>query len=118
MATLALELKSKKKWLFRYIQAKERVYFLQHQSRSGESNSQRVNTAKQNADKVHDEICDAIDLLENTNEMQVLNYRFIDGLTLEAITLKMSYSIQWISELYRRGLRHINIPERTEKHDY
>jgi phage shock protein A len=124
--------KQHKKYLMRYIHAKRSIDQLEErlfemdkrieavrakhevitriQSDERESLNDRINQRLTHARYIRTEISTAIDELENPDQANILEQRFADGLTLEAIAKNSAFSLQWVEELYRRGVRSIKIP--------
>lgn len=56
---------------------------------------------------VRQEICAALNQLEDENLKLLMEYRYIDGLTWEQIAVKMNYSYMQICRLHGKALRTI-----------
>lgn len=56
---------------------------------------------------VRQEICAALNQLEDENLKLLMEYRYIDGLTWERIAVKMNYSYMQICRLHGKALRTI-----------
>lgn len=61
----------------------------------------------------YERIGQAINKLEDTQEKDVLFYRYIKGLTLWEISEKMHYSDRWARKLHERALAHLEISKRV-----
>ncbi|MEG2717189.1 MAG: DUF1492 domain-containing protein [Eubacterium sp.] len=57
------------------------------------------------------DIGQAIDDLEDDREKLVLYYKYVDGMYLEGICIKMGYSYVWIKKLHNRAVMNIKMKE-------
>ena len=50
-----------------------------------------------------------IDAVEDDRLRQLLRYRYIDGMTFEAIAEKMHYSPRWVLKLHKKALEFVSV---------
>lgn len=69
----------------------------------------RINTMLGRARHCRKEIYSVIDLIENENEAQVLEMRFLDDLTFNQIAERTHYTLHYVEQLYAAGVKHIEV---------
>lgn len=61
--------------------------------------------------QVYERVEKAINSLEDTQERDVLFYRYIKGLDWQKIARKMAYSERWVYMVHGKALAHLKIPK-------
>ena len=74
-----------------------------------EETEHRIETLKETSLVVKKEIFECIDHLDDYRLAEILEYYFIDGLTLEEIAEQNNYSVQHVGYLYGLALDNIKI---------
>ncbi|MCD7802017.1 MAG: hypothetical protein LUH09_03815 [Clostridiales bacterium] len=67
----------------------------------------RVDMQRGKSRRIMLEILDQIDALSDTKQIEVLSLRFVDGLSMEAIADKLSYSERHVRRLYSDAINEL-----------
>ncbi len=71
---------------------------------------ERIERGTEKAREIKREIIDYIDLLDNPDQIEVLESRFIGGISFENIAEEMGYSSRYVITLHRKGLDSLPPP--------
>ena len=80
-----------------------------------EKQKEQINKAFTKKVEIRGEIKQAIEILENEVEKQVLYSRYINLLTWDAIANQMNYTVQHVYRLHGCALEHFEIPKKSPR---
>ena len=58
---------------------------------------------------------DAIDLVDEARQREVLELYYIDGFTWEQVAQRMQLDVRWVYRLHGRALLKVKVPEEVER---